>query len=518
VKECVPCHGATGRGDGPKAPDLKVNPGDLSSAETLRQTDGALFWKLTRGRTPMPAYRARFSDQERWMIVHYMRTLGREEPRVPAPPAKAAAESRTAPEPTKKPSAEAQGEIEAGPYVSRQEYQKLKAEHDELKRELEALKVHMGIAAKKDGAPKPSVPEVATAQESIDRLEKELEEAKDQAKQSASGTTKFLLSGFAFGDFTSRRHEDSSFSAGFAPLFLWKLSDRILLESELDVSLDGSETDVDLERAQIYYLVNDYLTLGVGKFLSPMNFLEDHLHQVNKLPDKPLAIRDLLPETNLGLQLRGAIPIRATKLGYAFYVANAPTIETQQTNKLGTLQFDNFDNHGGHVAVGGRVGFYPISELEVGYGFQFSSVEADGQRADALLHSVDLNYVRDSAWLKGTVNLLAQWAWSAVDPITYDPDGSLGFGPVRLDDRRNGGYVQLAYRPTRINQPVVNRLEPIVRYERFNQSGAVAGFDEQRWTIGLNYWLLPNAVVKGAYEFSDRSGEDAFLFQFKVGF
>src|SRR5262245_60003395 len=44
VKECLACHGTSGKGDGPKAPELKVNPGDLSSPKTLEQTDGALFW------------------------------------------------------------------------------------------------------------------------------------------------------------------------------------------------------------------------------------------------------------------------------------------------------------------------------------------------------------------------------------------------------------------------------------------------------------------------------------------
>src|SRR5687767_4870609 len=76
VRECVACHGKTGRGDGPKAPDLKVNPGDFSRPATTQQSDGELFWKITRGRTPMPAYRSRFSDQDRWMLVHFIRTLG----------------------------------------------------------------------------------------------------------------------------------------------------------------------------------------------------------------------------------------------------------------------------------------------------------------------------------------------------------------------------------------------------------------------------------------------------------
>ena len=39
------------------------------------QTDGELFWKITQGRTPMPAYRGTLSQKQRWAMVNYLRTL-----------------------------------------------------------------------------------------------------------------------------------------------------------------------------------------------------------------------------------------------------------------------------------------------------------------------------------------------------------------------------------------------------------------------------------------------------------
>lgn len=141
--------------------------------------------------------------------------------------------------------------------------------------------------------------------------------------------------------------------------------------------------------------------------------------------------------------------------------------------------------------------------------------------ADAFLQSVDLNYVEDFDSLKGTVNFLAQWAWSNVDSVVFDADMSRGFGPVTFDNSRNGGFIQLAYRPPMVRQRVINRLEPIVRYERFNNRHEPSGVDETRWTIGLNYWLLPSAVIKAAYQFGSRSDDrdvEALLLQFKIGF
>lgn len=75
LQECRACHGDLGKGDGPSAHDLEKAPGDLSNPKLWEQSDGALFWKITEGRKPMPTYAQRFTDEERWSIVNYVRTL-----------------------------------------------------------------------------------------------------------------------------------------------------------------------------------------------------------------------------------------------------------------------------------------------------------------------------------------------------------------------------------------------------------------------------------------------------------
>ncbi len=75
IRECLSCHGDKGKGDGPSAKDLETKPGDLSDPKMWDQTDGALFWKLTEGRKPMPSFEKLLGDEERWHVVNYMRTL-----------------------------------------------------------------------------------------------------------------------------------------------------------------------------------------------------------------------------------------------------------------------------------------------------------------------------------------------------------------------------------------------------------------------------------------------------------
>jgi len=75
VKECLACHGDSGKGNGPEAGDLSHPPPDFNAELLRKQSDGEIFWKLTEGRKPMPRFARTFSDDERWNLVNYIRWL-----------------------------------------------------------------------------------------------------------------------------------------------------------------------------------------------------------------------------------------------------------------------------------------------------------------------------------------------------------------------------------------------------------------------------------------------------------
>ena len=75
ITNCSPCHGDKGRGDGPAAQGLNPKPADHTSAAVQSETDGAIFWKLSEGRNPMPGYKKIFSEEQRWELINYIRTL-----------------------------------------------------------------------------------------------------------------------------------------------------------------------------------------------------------------------------------------------------------------------------------------------------------------------------------------------------------------------------------------------------------------------------------------------------------
>ncbi len=75
MQKCVDCHGKEGKGNGWMAKMVAKPPTNLASQMVQANSDGELFWKITNGRSPMPAHRVRFDDDQRWHIVAYLRTL-----------------------------------------------------------------------------------------------------------------------------------------------------------------------------------------------------------------------------------------------------------------------------------------------------------------------------------------------------------------------------------------------------------------------------------------------------------
>lgn len=72
---CAVCHGPKGKGDGMAGAGLTPKPADLTSAAFQSQSDGAIFWKIAEGRSPMPTYQTSIPEKKRWEIINYLRTL-----------------------------------------------------------------------------------------------------------------------------------------------------------------------------------------------------------------------------------------------------------------------------------------------------------------------------------------------------------------------------------------------------------------------------------------------------------
>ncbi len=76
VKYCSKCHGMTGNGAGPSAHGFSTHPRQLWAWHNAdKSADPYLFWFITNGRTDMPPWGVILSENERWDLVNYIKTI-----------------------------------------------------------------------------------------------------------------------------------------------------------------------------------------------------------------------------------------------------------------------------------------------------------------------------------------------------------------------------------------------------------------------------------------------------------
>lgn len=432
-------------------------------------------------------------------------------------------------------------------YISREEYDRridqLLKEQEQLRAEIDALKkmtTTQPVAPPATAVPGPvpaataPVTALASEKKANDALRKEvkdLHEQVDQLQLYRPGLDQLVFAGDAAFGFTAARHGNSTFDAGIAPLVLWRPVDRLLIEAAADigVSTDGegnSGTSFDLTIANVSYELTDHLLIGGGLFVVPFGVYHNHFDPpwINKFPDDPLPFGDggIAPGSEVGFFLKGAVPAGSAKITYDAYITNGPSLNRTSADAAGSLNFDDFTDLNGNKAYGGRIGLIPIRNMELGYSLQFSEPNAAGTpRAHATLQAFDFNYRPLVRALGGVIDFRTELIFSDVSKQTYDADGSAGFGPTRFGNYRQGGYVQLCYRPTLAESKFVRDLEFVSRYDWLTTPlNAPGGEHEKRIAFGIDYWLAPNAVLKFAYEIDNKKvgrDENAFMIQFGLG-
>ena len=76
LDNCAQCHGETGKGDGPEAAQHDPRPANLQDAKHMDTvSDGELFYQISEGRQPMPAFKKRLTQEQRWQLVLLVRSF-----------------------------------------------------------------------------------------------------------------------------------------------------------------------------------------------------------------------------------------------------------------------------------------------------------------------------------------------------------------------------------------------------------------------------------------------------------
>ncbi len=71
---CAVCHGAGGAANGPLSSKIGAIA-NLTQPTYVAMADGTMFHSINYGKNNMGSYASQLSRKQRWMIVHYIRTL-----------------------------------------------------------------------------------------------------------------------------------------------------------------------------------------------------------------------------------------------------------------------------------------------------------------------------------------------------------------------------------------------------------------------------------------------------------
>jgi len=76
MDKCANCHGDTGKGDGSEAMMYDPAPADFTDAAKMsKYTDGEMYYQITQGRKPMPSFRNKLTEEQRWEMVLLVRSF-----------------------------------------------------------------------------------------------------------------------------------------------------------------------------------------------------------------------------------------------------------------------------------------------------------------------------------------------------------------------------------------------------------------------------------------------------------
>ncbi len=365
-------------------------------------------------------------------------------------------------------------------------------------------------------AQEPEPQEEYVTLEEFDEAMEEMEAMKDLLSQAQSGSRNFLLSGFLTANYFDTADGPSAFGAGFNPVILWKVSDKLMVESELEMGAGGGGhggSTIELGYAQVSYVANKWMTIGAGKFLSPFGQFNERFHPswINRLPTAPFfaSHEGIVPSSLIGAQIRGGGWAGSGQWRYALFVSNGPVGHEEEAEGVaseeGETEFLDFSGSSVQMqnkAVGGRVAYLPMPWMEIGVSGMSASVPGD-EIADMTLLGVDLT------------------ATKVLDSGTLRVDGEFVQATLEHEskDEWEGGYGQVAYRPN-LGESIISNFEGVIRYDWLGFPDGIPSEDEpKRWTAGLNYWLNATTTVKFAVEQLDLHDENdiSFLLQLAIG-
>jgi hypothetical protein len=350
-----------------------------------------------------------------------------------------------------------------------------------------------------------------------------------QSDGSMFGNNKFLLTGNAEALFVVDTGTANFTNVNFKPIFLWKLSDKLFVESEVEIETGDGDAHVGLEYVNMCYIANPYLTLHMGRFLPKFGAYRGKLGEayINRFATDPIGFGDggIGPMNEVGVGAQGGIPLGLMRMNYDVWISNGPQVahdETTGDQMKGDFEYEAYTDNNKDKAYGGRVGLLPFhnSSLEVGFSYEHASRTGDQytllEKTALDMMALDLNYYKNITPLKSTIRVIGEWkSQNEMYPVVADVES--------YSSMKSTFYGTVSIRPSLMQNKILRNLELAFRYSEFNLKNVKAdnvSTDEGKPTrtcVALDYWFKWNCVLKLMWQ-KQTDVVDQYFLQMVYGF
>jgi hypothetical protein len=285
----------------------------------------------------------------------------------------------------------------------------------------------------------------------------------------ALGNTGIRLGGYASMHTESFGQVPWAFDVNDASLFVtWDNGSKLRFFSELEVedalsagerrNLTTSKANFRLERLYLDYLVNEKLSVRIGKILTPVgqwNLI--HADPLVWTTTRPVATYNLFAEHATGIMVQGTVPIGGHSLDCSVYGDYSSALDPARTEP------PYFDN-----AVGGRLRYNISDNLKIGFSYvDFALQNTPNIHSHLVGLDIALSYRR----------------FAVNSEIVYrNNDATVNYNAWQ-------GYIQGV-------SPIAGYFYAVGRYEFFDQPNQQLG---QVGVLGLAYRPRPPITLKLEY-------------------
>jgi len=298
----------------------------------------------------------------------------------------------------------------------------------------------------------------------------------------------------------------SNFSvAGMHLMPLAKLSDRLFLETEIEVETDETGAEFGLEQVNLYYRVCPYFNVHAGRFLPKFGGYRGRLGEgfTSRFPTDPLGFGDggIGPMVETGIGFQAGIPLGAAKMNYDIWISDGPQVSGDSSGPyVEEIDYEAFSDNNKNKAIGGRIGILPFSNSSLEIGFSYEQAAKTGPSGSAFentelkMTAVDINYFSNISAIKSMIRVTGEWKNQDEKYPAMASEGA-------FTSTSSAMYGVVALRPASLENKFLRNLEIAYRYSQFDQTKNKpdAGEKTNRSDIVLNYWFKWNCVLKVAW-------------------